>query len=120
MHSRRTAAIFLFRESSASGLSIRMTSGIVGSRRETASRPVDAGARPILDLTAFERAAIPSGTWVATGFDDPGSRVPKAPLDDSKLTVTFGRDGVLSGTSGCGEYIGAYGPVVELVTTDAS
>ena len=73
------------------------------------ARLVDGGARPILELVAVAASGDPTGTWNATGFDAFADGALVAPLEGSRLSVTFGRDGNLVGTTGCGEFIGAYG-----------
>jgi heat shock protein HslJ len=69
---------------------------------------LDDAAVPVLTFEGVVPSDVtPSGRWLATGYDLFGNGL-VAPRPGSNLSVVFGPDGVLDGTTGCGGFIGAY------------
>ncbi len=57
----------------------------------------------------FAAAAIPSylGDWLVTGYNN-GAEAVVSPLEGSILTVSFGLDGAVNGSTGCNSYFGPF------------
>jgi heat shock protein HslJ len=66
----------------------------------------DASGTALLGYAAAPAPDI-AGGWIVTGYNN-GNGAVKTPVAKSILTMVFGSDGTLSGSSGCNRYSGGY------------
>jgi heat shock protein HslJ len=66
----------------------------------------DAGGKALLSYASAPPSSIDGG-WVVTGYNN-GKGAVTTPITTTLLTMVFGPDGTIAGSSGCNHYSGSY------------